>query len=537
MNHISIPSLTPDHRPWRIDWYGELLFPGGTNRRSQACIRIAISPVICDPTDHDALLPAAATDSNGQRQKWIPVSMLPYVRIGDIWHDGKQIHSPPYQEEIFKDIEISRGTTDFIKAGLAIDNEFVLPLTQHPGHRLQTQSYCISVALPNKKRMVIPCIEIIRFYFGSSSSLLHRLFSTQISCDHLWKDTHFDNLSGRLHLKLSEGISGASASDIGRIALDKDAWYAARMIFNICQLALRSGNPVYTYTGFPFAGTTNLVVSGKWLSYGPEENSTFVVYRLQSCSHPFPFTSLTYDVSDAEKIRNRKARSKNQAKTDESKKLCGNGAEGGKQTLSDDDPGKSRTGKEYRIKAHPRFPDLTNKPVWRERYDTVDAPGIFLKLTHDDEYVSVGENIGNSKIRAVDIVSEICTGISADDASVPKFVRAGIKAAIKNARLAVSRVSSRLITIPGYSHPVISLPNLIDEEGEINPVSLHEDIYGQHRNRRGCFVEINNGDTIHCKIFIVEAESVAAKMRVIDVPEFDLKRGMEKLVSVSQLDV
>ena len=461
--------------------------------------------------------------------------MLPYVRIGDIWHDGKQIHSPPYQEEILKDIEISRGTTDFIKAGLAIDKEFVLPLTQHPGHRWQTQSYCVSIRLPDQRRIVIPCMEIIRFYFGSSSSLLHRLFSTQISCDHLWKDTHFDNLTGRLHLKLSDGISGASASDIGRIALDKEAWYAARMIFNMCQLALRSGNPVYTYTGFPFVGTTNLVVSGKWLSYGSAENSTFVVYRLQSCSHPFPFTSLTYDVSDAEKIRNRKAQNKNQAVTDESKKLCGNGADGGKQTLSDDDPGKSRTGKEYRIKAHPRFPDLTNKLVWRERYDTVDAPAILLKTIPINEDVSVGESIGNGKVRAVDIVSETSAEISANDASVPKFVRHGINAAIKNAKMVAKKTTTTLITLPGYSHPVISLPHLVDEEGEIDPVSFYVDIYGDQRLRRGCFVEIKVGDVTRCRVFIVEAENTTSKMQVMDVQGFDLKRAMEKLVEIRKV--
>lgn len=185
-----------DHRPWRIDWFGELQFPGGTNRRSQACIRVAISPVLCDPANHSALLSAAATDTHVQKQRWLPISMLPYVQVGDIWQEGKHVHSPTYLHESFSDIEISRGTTLFIKAGLAIDNEFILPLNQHPWHRWQTQSYCISVKLSNEKRIVIPCIEIIRFYFGSSSSLLHRLFTSQIAFDHLWKDLHFDSLSG-----------------------------------------------------------------------------------------------------------------------------------------------------------------------------------------------------------------------------------------------------------------------------------------------------------------------------------------------------
>lgn len=533
MPHITIPSLTPDNRPWRIDWFGELLFPGGINPRSQANIRVAISPVVCDLTDQGALLSADATDSNGQRQRSIPVGMLPYINIGDIWHHGKCVHSPEYQQEFFSDVEISRATTLFIKSGLAIDNQFVLPLSQHPGHRWQTQSYCVSVRLPDQRRIVIPCMEIIRFYFGSSSSLLHKLFTTQISYEHLWKDTHFDSLSGRLHLKLSDEISGASASDIARIALDKEAWHAARMIFNMCQLALLSGNPVFTYTGFPFVGKTDLLVSGKWLSYGSAENATFVVYRLQSCSHPFPFQSLRYEVSDSEKIKARRAKLKNQAMADDAQKSRDNGSSGGKLTLSENNPGNSRVGKEFRMRTQARFPDLTKKQVWRERYDTVDAPEFMLMTMPTDEEISVGERIGSSKVRAVDIVSEVCAEISENDASVPKFVRNGIKIATKGITSSSQSPTTTLITLPGYTHPVISLPYLVDEAGEINPVSFLLDICGDQRLRRGCFVEIKVGDVSRYRVFIVEAQGATSKMQMIEVQELDLRLGMGKLIAVS----
>jgi len=33
-----------------------------------------------------------------------------------------------------------------------------------------------------------------------------------------------------------------------------------------------------------------------------------------------------------------------------------------------------------------------------------------------------------------------------------------------------------------------------------------------------------------CRAFIVEAENTTSKMQVIDVQEFDLKRGIEKLL-------
>lgn len=528
---ISIPFLTPDDRPWRIDWFGELSFPGGTNRRSQPCVRTAISPVLCNPADHKTLLSAASTECYEQRQRWLPIGMLPYIQVGDIWQNKRHLHTPNYQQVLFKEVEITRETTNFIKAGLSIDNEFILPLNQHPWHRQQTQSYCISAKLANEKRIVIPCMEMIRFYFGSSSSLLHRLFSSQIGFDFLWKAVHLNQQTGHLHLKLANGISGASASDIGRIALNQDARHAARMIFDTCLLMLLPGNPVYPYTGFPFTGKTDLIASGKWLSYGAEANSTFIVYRLESCSHPFPFLSLTYEATDSQKVKSKKHQAVDQASVGEEQKAVGKSPRSGKQTLAEGDPGKSRSGKEIRMKTKPRFPDLASKAVWRERYDTVDAPALLLKGAPEDEQVSVGSSHGNTKVRSVDVVSQASADISAYEGKLPRFVRNGIKVAIQNAKLGSHNISTSLITLPGYSNPVISLPHLVDEDGEIDPVSFCLDSYGAQRPRRGCFVEIKEGEISRCQVFIVEGKNAVGVPILINVQEFDLKLVMGKLLA------
>ena len=48
----------------------------------------------------------------------------------------------------------------------------------------------------------------------------------------------------------------------------------------------------YPRVGFPFQGTTNLTVEGLWLER-PSDRA-FVVHRIVSCTHPFPFTHLYY---------------------------------------------------------------------------------------------------------------------------------------------------------------------------------------------------------------------------------------------------
>lgn len=534
MPTISIRQLTPDDRYWRIDWFGEFAYPPGS-RRSQPSVHVAISPLLCNPEDSITMLSAAATCLNNQRQAWLPVGILNLVRIGDIWKDGQCVLTPDYQIENFGKLEINKGTRNFIKAGLPLNGEYLLPLHEHPWHSLQTQSYCLTVTLPHDKRIIIPCIELIRFYFGSSSKMLHILFTGQISPHDFYRDIQLDVLSGRLHLKLADGISGMSAADIGRISLNQDAWHTARLIFDTCMAAAVRREPIYPYTGFPFVGETDLVAAGKWVPCGTTPASTFVVYSLRSCSHPFPFKSLSYESVENKKedVKKNSQGSQNQDSQDNSPLRNGTAAKS--QTLTDADPGKSRSGKEYWTKGNPRFPDLTNKPVWRERYDTVDAPAILFKTTPLDEEVSVGERVGNGKIRALDVVSEVSTEISANDASVPKFVRKGIKTAIDRSILLATDIKTTLITLPGYSHPVISLPHLVDEDGEINPISFYSDLNfsGDQRLRRGCFVEIMVEQMLRYRVFIVEAENMIGKIKVIDVQEFDLKQGMNELIESS----
>lgn len=155
-----------------------------------------------------------------------------------------------------------------MKAGLAIDEHFLLPLGQHPWHRNHTQSYCVAVTLADGRRLLVPCVELIRFYFGSSSNLLQRLFTGPLRPEMLWTSKRADTENRHLHLVLANRLSGTSAADIGRIAESGLAWRAAAGIHASCQKATAQRHPAYPYTGFPFEGTTDLVASGIWLPFG-----------------------------------------------------------------------------------------------------------------------------------------------------------------------------------------------------------------------------------------------------------------------------
>lgn len=532
MSTLHIRQLTPDNRYWRIDWFGEFSYPPG-QRRSQPSVQVAISPLLCNPEDYTALLSTTATSHNNQRLAWLPIGILGAVRIGDIWKDGQCVLSPSYQTERFEKLDIRRETTNFVKSGMTLDGAYLLTVSAHPWHIQCTMSFCLKVSLANEKRLIIPCIELIRFYFGSSSRLLNLLFTKQISKDDFYKNMQLAETTGHLHLKLASGLSGMSAADIGRLSLNQDAWRAARLIFDRCMAASVQREPIYPYTGFPFIGKTDLIVSGKWLPHGGKPDETFVVYSLRSCSHPFPFDSLSYESSDDRKVSLPKNRTEN-SQGNQSSTFIKKSVKPESQTLADTDPGKSRSNKEFWETGSPRFPDLINKRIWRESYDTADPPVILFskEVCTQTEKVSVGNGVSsNGDTREIDIgQGHNYEQIQDIDLKKHKFVADGVKLALRQTKSVFQITEAVLITLPGYSHPVISLPHLVDENGEIHLVSFHTDGRGNTRCRRGCFVDLRKNDGNHRRAFIVEREDTENKVRVITVRDFDLAVAMGMLV-------
>ncbi len=437
--------------------------------------------------------------------------MLPLLTISDIWHEGRLAVSPDYQVESFKGLRIGPETTAFVKAGLAVGDHFLLPLNRHPWHRSHTQSYCVSVALADERRLLMPCIELIRFYFGSSGKLIQRLFAAPLRQETLWTSKRFNPANRHLHLVLASGLPGASATDIGRAAESQYAWRAAAGIHASCQKAAAQRQQVYPYTGFPFEGTTNLTASGIWLPFGDRESATFLVYRIRSCSHPFPFDSLSYEASD------RKARhdGKGSDGTGASTFARGRNHGGARRNTTDSDPGSNRASRAAFFRRPPRFPDLVRKQVWRETMEVAPKADIFLRQPDGHlELVAFGESEGYSAVSGVDPIQDAeKRAFSEEEPALPHFVRAGLKELAGKPENAKAQIT--LVCPPGKTHPIFSVPMVIDEEGEIASELLFALPDGRVRQRRACFVRMGNEDTLPRHLLIFEAETRLAHPHIV----------------------
>lgn len=69
---FTISDLTPDSRPWRVNWFGELVYQNNGRLWTQPVYKVLISPVLGDPTQ----APIGA-DASDQREAWLPLGTLP----------------------------------------------------------------------------------------------------------------------------------------------------------------------------------------------------------------------------------------------------------------------------------------------------------------------------------------------------------------------------------------------------------------------------------------------------------------------------
>ncbi|MFC5429452.1 hypothetical protein ACFPTO_11670 [Paraburkholderia denitrificans] len=446
---------------WRIDWFGQIAFPNRMVRRSQPSVLVHLSRLF-DATvldDHALLLSARSTlPVERQVKRWVSVGTMVTLGVGDIWSGQALVASPVYESETFLQLLIDDATTSMVKAGGPHeDGSYLLPFGSHPWHAANTRSNCVRVALPDGRAIIIPCMELIRFYFGSSSALLARLFTPPLTKDVLFTDCRL-TVSRVMKLVLAAGIPHASASDVARMAGDPIAWRAAAWVGTSCLRDSTVGEAIYPQMGFPFWGVTDLSATGKWLP-GPGGNrQTFLVYQLRSCSHPFPFRVLNYQLH-AETKRKSAGANQNPAAAVES--LEGHRSRSHKpseQTLVEHDPSRVLSSHEHKLAQRRLFTDLQGKSIWRSCDLPLAVQAKMRTMSAAVDGVAVGEQVSSAAVRAVSLVEA-----SASSYKEPPDFLASIVRALKS----LSDVATIVQTASDDDGWTVPMDVMVDSDGVI----------------------------------------------------------------------
>jgi hypothetical protein len=457
-----IIAFPQDQDTWRIDWHGDVLYQRHY-RYLQPFIRIALSRVTLNPTGSWDY-PKATNRFSEQVQAIVPIGMLGLLPIGSIWQDGQLVANPSYTEKTFTVIS-RQDSSQIIKAGTESgDGQFMLPFEVHPFHRAHTHSYCLRATQDDESKVIIPASELIRFYFGSSSGLLGRLFTAPFQEQRLWlraeKDEH-----GDAAIELAEGVSGASAADIARIAFDPGALHAAKVISGSLLSATSSDNKTYPRAQLPFSGKSELRVRGVWLDEGSQKS--FLVFQILSCSHRFPFLKLKYSMTQRKSASGEGDASRDGKSTPGRK----SGSQG--NALVNDPPDRQKQPRRLGYLSASKFPDLDYKQV--SRGDQMAQVRMIVTDSGEIAVASaVGEGEGRTGIRPVDLVAAeavpIPKGHPLEGSEFAKYVDEVVQELLKQRkRVWFVPLSSRQ-RFPQFS----VMPQIVNADGEIHPFSYIE---------------------------------------------------------------
>ncbi|SMF95014.1 hypothetical protein SAMN02949497_2354 [Methylomagnum ishizawai] len=465
---MEIKVFPHDGNIWRLDWIGNLFFSRGKRDKSPF-INARLSRF-------ETTFPYPL---KGQRRIPIPIGLLPMVSIGTLWESGKLVGTQYCNEEVF-DVVSDKEMTRLAKSGVTDDHDnYLIPFNIHPYHRMHTNSWCLVAQTGCKRTVIIPAIEIIRFYFGSSSELIVRIFQAPFDTNNLWENARIDKSNGIAHVDISPGLRGYSAADIARIAFDP---YAERCIQSLSSSLLASSiDEIYPMAKLPFEGKSTIKVNGMWLG-----DQKFLVFQIISCSHPFPFEKLTYTMA-SKMFGSAAASAKGGAEDDQ-----GPGEIDDKTTLNlhEEPPDQALQPKEVPVSYTARFPDLLTKKIYRT--DPQEGVAVFSGRNPSTE-ASVVQGEGKNDLLPIDIIA--FGNLSFPDhypPENPKFT--------EYLKKFVSGLSDDFNTIsfvalnPRQLHPQISkMPKAILDDDTVHPLST---ILGSSHKPRPRYVSVIKIDGI-----------------------------------------
>lgn len=279
----------------RIDWFGNV----GNSLRfgaEQRTLRMS-----CSRWRPGLEWVVSANDDRQEIE--IPIAILPHIRLGDVWQNGSFVESAPLTRLLFQDLQVREQTTEVLPSGLQYSppsgpSSYVLPFSVFNVHRDHTRSWIARVQVDSSTVLVVPSLELFRFYFGATGSVLEGVMSGGDAEQRLYHAAYISRSSNSANLVLGMGMGmpAAAAPTVARIALDDEAKKAFFTLVKGGRIAALNQTDWQPRMGFPFTGKTDLTVDGLWLD--TPDQRTFVALRVIRCTYPHPFERLYYRIDD-----------------------------------------------------------------------------------------------------------------------------------------------------------------------------------------------------------------------------------------------
>lgn len=312
-DQVKIMAFPMDDRIWRIGWLGQ--FIRNPKTPSELSIEVTLTPLKEDINPNFINLNNKSSYNYSKtRTVFVGCGLLPILKIGSFWQNG--INKTEFDNRYTRletSLLINTTTsefTDYKSFPKLFDLSYYVEIEKNMASNLLVVD-CPENDKENKfDKLIIPCAEILRFYYARSSQLIRALLNGQLdekSNDGKKRKEADSNKIYNPDITLSYCNDGIGHIHLRPSIPDKDAPHVARIAFspyaniqarNIYASGIKNDNNLNQFlvkVRPPFEGETTLVFEGKRvLSPGFSVGWSFLVFQIKSCSHPFPFTQLTF---------------------------------------------------------------------------------------------------------------------------------------------------------------------------------------------------------------------------------------------------
>jgi hypothetical protein len=288
--HVVIEEFKEPSRPgstWRLNWFG------GIERDPKVATEYKLQVVLTKVKDDakGAWHTEGAVEQDILRMVLIGVGQLPLLRMGSLWRDGKLEMLRSGVEQVF-DLDIPPGLPNYYIATDKVGLSGLVPFRDHRLMGFGKNTKC--VVLPHNgdpAGIIIPAIELIRFYYANSTRLSKAIF-----------DGDFIHSPSSIYVPDYTGLDGTFAvvcrrqdvSDddcwtIARILNAKAAFDGARRVSDSMMRNFANTQHAHPESAFPFSGKTRIKALCKKVGYNP---ARWLVLSLVACSGSFPYEEL-----------------------------------------------------------------------------------------------------------------------------------------------------------------------------------------------------------------------------------------------------
>ncbi len=289
----------PNQRPrvWHINWFGPLV-RGGQNPTEHQ-VRILLSP-LKPGADWQRAKPDDV-DRTITKSVLIGVGQLVLLQIGSLWQHGLSLgrNTLPRLNNVQLPV-FDHSWVSVISGGQARNGSYVIPKTVWELGAVGLKSHFLLLDFPGLPEVVVPAMELLRFYYCTSSTTAKAIWTGELSkpedppfnassCD---ERTDGDDICRTVSLDWPDGYTRLDGYSLGRILLSERARGALQSVLaSVYDQAAQGAKEIYPKMAQLPVDTTQWKARGLRIKID-RSRERLLVLAIEQCGAQFPFNKL-----------------------------------------------------------------------------------------------------------------------------------------------------------------------------------------------------------------------------------------------------